>query len=159
MGYETANPQQASITSSNGGSDLSNQNGGGSGYGGLTAQDGVNPFQAAMNRDVDTEDSHKSPSKNDQWQSNDWGNTNSNDDWNDENWGSPVKEPSPRAAKQVSPRAAKQVSPRAAKVESKTKLTKKDSWGNDADEWENWLNDDSTSYKSTPSPRATKKGD
>ena len=71
MGYETANPQQASITSSNGGSDLSNQNGGGSGYGGLTAQDGVNPFQAAMNRDVDTEDSHKSSLKNDQWQSND----------------------------------------------------------------------------------------
>ena len=152
MGYET-NPQQAAITSSNGSDNNSttNQNGGG-GYGGLSAQDGVNPFQAAMNRDAnDTVDNKVS---NSEWKSNNLGNTKSNDDWNNDDWGSPAEEP-----KQVSPRAAKQVSPRSGKSENKKKVTKQDSWGNDTDEWENWLNDDSTSYKSTPSPRATKKGD
>ena len=44
-------------------------------------------------------------------------------------------------------------------------MTKRDSWGNDTDAWENWLNDDSSSYQSSPStatkrsPRAGKKGE
>ena len=43
-----------------------------------------------------------------------------------------------------------------------TKVTKKDSFGNDMDAWENWLNDDSSpvaSTKKTHSPQPTKKGD
>lgn len=40
-----------------------------------------------------------------------------------------------------------------------TKISKQDSWGNDVDEWENWLNDDSTSHKDSPSLKAGKKGD
>lgn len=154
LGYET-NPQQSAITSSE---SANNSATNGSGYGGLTGDDGVNPFQAAMNRDAgDTMDNNvasKTTSGND-WDSNDWETTpkKSNDGWNDEDWGSPTKE-----AKQVSPKATKQVSPRSApkKTESK-KMTKQDSWGNDADEWENWLNDDSTSYKPKASPRAAKK--
>ena len=164
MGYET-NPQQSAITGSNQDSN-SYQNGGssqsGSGYGGLSGQDGVNPFQAAMSNQngsnttssndlVDFNDSAPSKSNTGGWgSSGDWGNTNtSNDGW-DNNWGdSPAKQKSePAVAKPQTTTTTKKATPK-----------KQDSWGNDADEWENWLNDDSTSYKSTPSPRAGKKGD
>eukprot|EP00111_Clytia_hemisphaerica_P018773 TCONS_00055515-protein len=159
MGYET-NPQQSAITANN--QDNSYQNGGssqsGSGYGGLTGQDGVNPFQAAMSNQnsssndlVDFNDSASSKSNSGGWGSTgDWEKaTPANDGW-DDNWGdSPAKKKNePAVVKSQTTTATKKTTPK-----------KQDSWGNDADEWENWLNDDSTSYKSTPSPRAGKKGD
>ena len=76
-----------------------------------------------------------------------WGSeTNSTDDWNNADWDSP-KKPALKT-KEVKAKQTKTIS-------------KKDSFGNDMDAWENWLNDDSSPAPSTKSrsPQPTKKAD
>jgi len=159
LGYDAT--QKTSITEGENGD--SYQNGGGGAYGGLSGQEGVNPFQAAMsNQNNDSSDllDFDGSGRSEQnlsgsgWESNEWnGGSTSNDGW-DNSWNnqSPAKTNNPTAA---------------ATAKTPPKMTKQDSWGNDADAWENWLNDDSSSYQSSPtttsatkrSPRAGKKGD
>lgn len=115
------------------------------GYGGLSADNGVNPFQAAMeSRKKEKEESRtedllgaSSSGANDGWETADW-DGESRDDWNSDDWGN---EQTPVKTK-------------------KKNIIKQDSWGNDVDEWENWLNEDSTtSAPKNRSPAVRKKGE
>lgn len=145
--------------------------GSGGAYGGLSGDDGVNPFQAAMSKqngssgaednllnfvdDVNAQTTTAMNQKDDGWKSNDWGDdvaADKNDGWND-TWGDDSASSQKSTTKPKSQKAAKSPTP---------KVTKQDSWGNDVDEWEDWLNDDSTSYKppaSKTSPNNRKKGE
>lgn len=125
-------------------------------YGGLSKDDGVNPFQEAMAKQ-NQENGHSDSSgwNSENWGSNaesadDWGRDNKDvDHWNNADWGD-----SPKKAEKTASAKPKQT--------KTTKVTKKDSFGNDMDAWENWLNDDSSpvaSTKKTHSPQPTKKGD
>lgn len=157
LGYENS----AKLALTEGGNDRTDgrQNGMGGGYGGLTGEEGVNPFQAAMSSNkTESNDPHDfsagsdNQNNRDCWNSQDW-DAQKSSGWND-SWDSPKKSTDMSSVKN----SAKP------KVATTPKVTKQDSWGNDTEEWENWLNDDSTSYNSTMpatkrSPRAGKKGD
>ena len=108
------------------------------GYGGLTSDDGVNPFQAAMAKNKQ-ENSNENllggTSVTDGWETTEWEGETSNN-W-DNDW---EKETSP------------------VKVKAKGGLKKQDSWGNNTDEWEAWLNDDSGTVTNSDS-KGGKKGD
>lgn len=125
-------------------------------YGGLSKDADVNPFQEAIaKQNQENGYSDNSGWNSENWGSNaesaeDWGGDNKYvDDWNNTDWGDSPK----KTQKTVS------ANPKQTKT---TKVTKKDSFGNDMDAWENWLNDDSSpvaSTKKTHSPQPTKKGD
>lgn len=158
LGYDSKSIQDSESSNSTNGAGV------GGAYGGLSGDDGVNPFQAAMsqqnggarnenNSDLlnfdDDNNSSKTVNKQNGggWESQDWGSNvaNKNDGWDDNSWDVDNNKTS---TQKTSPRAA-------TKSKSPTpKVTKQDSWGNDVDAWEDWLNDDSTAYK----PK-TKKGD
>ncbi|XP_065670255.1 ADP-ribosylation factor GTPase-activating protein 1 isoform X3 [Hydra vulgaris] len=91
-------------------------------YGGDSTNNGVNPFQEVVLKKQDLTHS----SEDSGWDSAEWGSSN---DWDDDS--------NPKT---------NVTSEKHNKNNGTKKLMKRDSWGNDPDEWENWLNDD-TNHK------------